>query len=379
MSYSNLNMNISSDYLVLVVDDNPANLDVLSAYLQNDGFRVETTLNSKTAIELIHKSKPNIVLLDAMMPVVDGFELCKIIKDNKQTSDIPVIFITALNQPEELVKAFNHGAVDYLSKPFSKDELLSRVKNHLRIVDQTNTIKKQNQDLITLNEEKNSIIELTAHDLKNPLQSIIGFSELLISKLPEDEQNLLSYVHSIKSSAQKAVNIIKDLNEVNLIEEGKLSLSILNFDLRDIVMKVIEDYLYLAESKKQIIIYNEIEEELIIHSDKSKLARIFDNLISNSIKFSDKGKKIFIECKKENSSAVVVIRDQGPGFTADDKSKLFGKFSKLSARPTADEPSTGLGLSIVKKLTDLLGGNIELKSEYNEGAEFIFRFPLVQK
>lgn len=367
---------------ILIVDDISLNLDILNVYLKKAGYIVESAMTSDDAIAKINSMKIDLILLDAMMPNINGFELCTIIKSNIDSMDIPVIFITANSQTEYLVKAFEIGAVDYISKPFSEAELISRVQNHLRIVKQTKTIVEQNKALSYLNQEKNGIIELTAHDLKNPLQSIIGFSDLLISKLPESEHQLFSYAHSIKYSAQKAVNIIKDLNEVNLIEEGKLSLSIIEFDLRDILMKVIEDYIYIAESKNQVLIYNECDDELIVKSDTSKLSRIFDNLLSNALKFSNPNTKIIVSCELisneiGNNYILVSFQDKGPGFTEEDMSKVFKKFAKLSARPTSDEPSTGLGLSIVKKLTELLDGEIVLESEYGQGSKFTLKFNAV--
>lgn len=368
--------------LILIVDDNTANIEVAEAHLISEGFRVDVAKSAREALEKISSISPDLILLDVMMPVVDGFELCKIIKSNDTSSDIPIIFITAINQSENMVKGFSYGAVDYIAKPFNKDELVSRVKNHLKFVNQTRTIKIQNEALRRLNEEKNGIIELTAHDLNNPLQSVLGYTEMLLSKIPIENTELISYIHTIRASTNKAVGIIKDLMEVNLIEEGKLNLSLNEFDLRDILVKVIDDYMFLAETKKQKIIYNETDNACLVYADKSKLGRVFDNLLSNALKFSRIGGKIIINCEyfgsvgNSDSYVMISFQDDGPGFSDDDKTKLFTKFAKLSARPTSDEPSTGLGLSIVKKLVDLLNGEIELNSNYGEGATFYLKFPV---
>ncbi|MDX9790670.1 MAG: hybrid sensor histidine kinase/response regulator [Candidatus Kapaibacterium sp.] len=366
--------------LILIVDDNPANIEVAVAHLQQEGFIIETAKSARQALQLINSIKPDLVLLDIMMPVVDGFELCRIMKSNKESMDIPVIFITALNQPEDMVKGFNYGAVDYITKPFNKEELVSRVRNHLNLVKQTKTIKYQNDVLIKLNQEKNGIIELTAHDLNNPLQSVLGYTDMLISKMSVEDSQLMTYALSIKTSAQKAVNIIKDLMEVNLIEEGKLKLSIVKFDLRDVLVKVVEDYTFHSEIKKQKLIYDETEKPCLVVADKSKMERIFDNLLSNAVKFTKIGGRIYVKCdyvteiENNNSYAVITIKDEGPGFTDEDKSKMFVKFAKLSAKPTSDESSTGLGLSIVKQLTDLLNGQIYLISQKGAGATFYLKF-----
>lgn len=368
--------------LIFIIDDNEANILVASYHLKAEGFRVESTTLAKNALEMLENSKPNLILLDILMPSISGFELCKQIKSNPLIADIPVIFITALKHTDDMVKGFDYGAVDYIIKPFNKNELVSRVKNHLKLVKQNRTIKCQNEILLKLNDEKNGIIELTAHDLKNPLQAILGFSDILLAKIPEQHHALASYANTIKSSAQKAVNIIKDLTEVNLIEQGKLKLTFSQIDVRDVLIKIIDDYMFLAESKNQKIIYNETDKSCVINSDFSKLERIFDNLISNAIKYSKIGGRIVISCKYLESQGddypyiFVSINDDGPGFTDDDKQKIFTKFAKLSAKPTADEASTGLGLSIVKKLTDLLNGHIELETHENSGSTFIMKFPI---
>lgn len=368
-----------SKELILIIDDNQANLAVAEVHLTNEGYSIITATSAKQALQLFKTITPDLILLDIMMPVVDGYELCKIIKSDAKLEDIPLIFMTALNQSKDMVKGFDYGAVDYIIKPFNKDELISRVKNHLSLLNHTKTIKLQNEKLRRLNEEKNGIIELTAHDLNNPLQAVLGFSDVLLSKIPEEHQDLINYTLTIKSSAQKAVGIIKDLMEVNMIEQGKLKLMFDEFDVRDVLIKVIDDYLFLSAKKNQKIIYDESEDDCIIKTDVSKLERIFDNLISNAIKYSDFGGTIKISCQKVKDNLTkdtikISIQDNGPGFTEDDKQKLFTKFAKLSAKPTADEASTGLGLSIVKKLTELLNGKIELESEFGKGANFIISF-----
>ncbi len=367
---------------ILIIDNNIDDVKNLSVILQQSGFLIDIADSSNKIIEKISSFEPDLILLDALMPQEDGLELCKLIKDDIFSKEIPIIFITEFIKPENLEKAYDYGAIDYIKKPFLKEELIARVKNQFQSINQNKIIKKQLKELTELNNEKNGIIELTVHDLKNPLQAIIGYSDVLINKLTEKEQLLLNYLHSIKSSAQKAVSIIKDLNEVNTIESGNLTLYYEKFDVREVLLKNVEDYLFSAESKKQIIIYEEYEDELFVNSDKIKMARIFDNLISNAVKYSESNKKIYVKCDlitEHNAKLVkIIIKDEGPGFTKEDLKKIYGKFAKLSARPTSDECSTGLGLSIVKKLTELLEGSLELKSSVGKGAEFILKFKLIQ-
>ncbi len=365
---------------ILIVDDNLANIEVARTLLYDAGYEVITAISAIEAIEILKYDRPDLILLDIMMPEMSGFELCKIIKDDKELKDIPIIFLTALTQSEDLVKGFNLGGSDYITKPFSKDVLLTRVKNQLELVKKNRIIIEQNISLIKLNNEKNALLSIAAHDLKNPLQAILGSADLIQRKITNDNFDInIELLDNIKSSSQKAIHIIEDLLDVQAMEEGRLHLKTELVDARDIVIASIECFLHIANKKHIKIHYDEDDEDCTIMTDRNKLTRVIDNLISNAIKFSLPGKEVRIACRNINIGnnediVSISVKDQGPGFTKDDLSKLFSKFSKLSARPTADESSTGLGLAIVKKVTELLGGIVELDTKVGVGSTFKLSF-----
>jgi signal transduction histidine kinase len=368
---------------VLVIDDNDQNLEIARTYLNSLKYIVSIASSGRKAISMIDADKPDLIILDIMMPVMDGFEFCSIIKSKKSTKDIPIIFLTALSETRDIVKAFNYGAVDYITKPFTREEFILRVKNHINIINQTRIIKEQNQKLNFLNQEKDGLLQITVHDLKNPLQTVLGYSDLIIRRLSKkDEYDLLKFVNPLRQSTLQAINIIQDLLEVNRLEEGNYILDISKIDFRDVLMRTVDSFTHKASDKQISMIYNETEEDCFVEADEVKLERVFDNLISNALKFSPSNTKITVNCKiiraESQSRVIAEIIDQGPGFKDEDIPLMFKKFSKLSAKPTGDESTTGLGLSIVKKLTEAMGGSIAYETVQGKGTKFTIEFNLVE-
>lgn len=367
---------------VIVIDDNDQNLEIARTYLNSLKYIVSIASSGRKALSMIESDKPDLIILDIMMPVMDGFEFCSIIKSKKTTKDIPIIFLTALSETRDIVKAFNYGAVDYITKPFTREEFILRVKNHINIITQTRIIKEQNQKLNFLNQEKDGLLQITIHDLKNPLQTVLGYSDLIIRKLSKsDEYDLLKFLNPLRQSTLQAINIIQDLLEVNRLEEGNYILDISKIDFRDVLMRAVDSFTQKASEKQISIIYNETDEECFVEADGVKLERVFDNLISNALKFSPSYTKITINCKiiqATNRPAVIAeIIDEGPGFKDEDIPMMFKKFAKLSAKPTGEESTTGLGLSIVKKLTEAMSGKISFETIQGKGTKFTVEFDLV--
>lgn len=373
---------------ILVVDDNPANLQLASSILKLKSYDVTTALGGNQALEMLKTIKPDLILLDIMMPDLNGYEVCERVKNDPLTSDIPVIFLSAIKHTESIIKGISIGAVDYISKPFNKDELLVRVKTHIKLKLSTDIIKKQNQKLERLNEEKNSLMQITAHDLKNPLQGVMGLLEILqIHRDKLDDNDIGDMINSAQRAIDQAFKIITDLQEVQTIEEGKVVLRFAKVLAIDSINKVIASFEQRAKAKKIELVFNHknlLENQSFINGalyiDHDKFVRILDNLISNAIKFSSSEKKVTINLERitENSSDFlrIGISDQGPGISEKDMQKLFTKFAKLSARPTAGETSSGLGLSIAKQLTEAMNGKIWAESTLGEGAVFYLQFPV---
>ncbi|MBU1101292.1 MAG: HAMP domain-containing protein [Bacteroidetes bacterium] len=255
----------------------------------------------------------------------------------------------------------------------------------IKVEDRTKKLKQSNKDLqeaykkvLDLNKEKNEFLGIAAHDLKNPLVTVKGYGEMILEDddLPKELRE--EFLHAIVDSSERMFSIIKSLLDVNAIEEGKINFEFGIVDFKSILDGVVPVYVERAKEKNIELINHSETDEYWINVDTNFTTQVLENIISNAVKFSPQNKKIFTKIYKMNETIYCSVKDEGPGFTEKDKEKLFGKFAKLSARPTGGEHSSGLGLSIVKKLVELMNGKIYVNSEPGNGAEFIVEFPETQ-
>lgn len=364
---------------IIVADDVVKNLKVIGAVLEDEGFEVAVATNGAEAVEMVEEDPPDLILLDVMMPDMDGFEACEKIKQNEKINDIPVIFLTARTETEDIVKGFRLGGVDYVTKPFKQDELLARIRTQLELKFSRDLILRQNNELKRLNLEKNEFLGIAAHDLKNPLGAIKGLVEVILSDPEMEESERNEFLQYIESSTHYMLQLVSDLLDINRIEEGRIEFYTGDVNLDQILKDSVEKFKFQAEKKNILLQFSPGLRERKVKTDPNKIQQVIDNLISNAIKFSPFDKKIFVKSEIAGEKAVVSVIDQGPGISEEDQKKLFGKFARLSAKPTGDENSTGLGLSIVKKIVEGLGGKIWCESRLGEGAAFKFEQKLYEK
>ena len=373
-----MTMNITQrkkNALILIVDDNPANIQLLGNNLRQEGVNISIATDGKRAIKITEKKMPDLILLDIMMPGMDGFEVCTILKSQENTRDIPIIFLTAKVGSEDILRGFELGAVDYITKPFNSHELIARVNTHLKLKFYTDEIKDYNQQLELMDKEKNEFLGIAAHDLKNPIYNISMLSQLMLNEdLSESEHK--DFLTDIKNSTERMTKLIGDLLDINAIEQGKLKMNIEHEDFAMFFNSCVRQYEERAELKDINLIINNELESFQASSDKQIFHQILDNLVSNAIKFSPNGKTVTASFFADEDKMMLIVEDEGPGLSEDDKSKLFTKFARMSAQPTGNESSTGLGLSIVKKYVDALGGMIWVDSEPGDGAKFVYELPI---
>jgi len=354
---------------ILVVDDISKNLQVVGTILRNEGYHVMPATSGLQALERVSAQPPDLILLDLMMPEMDGLEVCSRLKAEPLTRQIPVIFLTASNEMEHLMKGFEAGAVDYITKPFNAPELLARVRTHLEL-------KHARERLREMNEEKNEFMGIAAHDLRNPLSAIQGYAEMII----EDAQSLAhrdleGNGQRIREAAKRMTEMVQNFLDANRIERGELKLNMAISDLSPLLQSVLETQSPHATAKGQMIQLELPPTPTLALADVSITLQVFENLVSNAVKYSPPGKKIFVRLKAEAGVVRFEVEDQGPGLSKEDQKKLFGKFARLSAKPTGGEHSTGLGLSIVKRLVEAMNGKVWCESELGMGAKFIDTIP----
>lgn len=376
-----ISSNQNSDRIILIVDDQVENLQIIGNILKVYDFKKAVATNGFEAIEIAEKIKPDLILLDIMMPELDGLQVCKKLKENQDTSEIPIIFLTAKTQEEDIVAGFEAGGVDYITKPFKTSELLSRVKTHIELKIQKDIITEQNEFLKQLIKEKNELMAIAAHDLKNPLQVMVGFAKIIEERAETlTTKDITEIAHDIRTSGEGMFRIITDLLDLNAAEENRVHFNIELFELNELIEELIDQYKIISQEKRINIHFETENKNIYIEADPSRLMQVIDNLLSNAIKFSPFDKNVYIktflkENDTENPFVRFEIKDEGPGIAPEDMDKLFVKFARLRNRPTNNENSTRLGLSIVKKFLDLMGGRVWCESEYGKGAKFIFEIP----
>jgi signal transduction histidine kinase len=347
--------------------------------LKSAGYTPFVANSGKQAIQIAETQHPDLVLLDINMPEMNGYEVCKYFKEHEPISDIPIVFLTVHADAESIAKAFDTGAVDYLTKPFKKAELLARVKVHLALRQAQELLEDQNERLKRLNDEKNEFLGIAAHDLKNPLNSIRGIAQMVRKRkeIELSEEEVDDMAHQIETSSNFMFEIITNLLDVNKIENGKLVVQSTSVDLV-LSLGAVTDRYQAAAAKKNIKLHVDLpREDTQIYADPTLTIQILDNIVSNAVKYSPQGKNVWINvsCNTAQKRVRVAVKDEGPGFSDEDKKKLFGKFARLSAKPTGGEHSTGLGLSIVKRLAEAMEATIWCESELGSGATFIVEFP----
>lgn len=351
---------------ILVVDDEKTNIDVLVGLL-NDDYKVFIAKNGQQALKRARTEPvPDIILLDIVMPGMDGFEVCRHLKAHAETSQIPVIFITSMHNPADETKGLELGAVDFVRKPFVPNVIMARIRTQLELL-------RQRERLIELNQVKNKFLGMAAHDLRNPLNSICGLSDMLLHlKLNEEEQR--RFIQTIYTVGTQMSCLINDLLDVSVIESGHFDMNLKPGNLAQLLQTRMELFRFAAE-KKNIRIHFEPRVVRTITFDEDRLAQVIDNLLGNAIKFSNPDTQVTIGIGQDAEQVWFAVQDQGPGITDEDRSRLFGAFQKLSARPTGKEKSTGLGLSIVKKIVDAHQGSITVTSEPGKGSVFRVNLP----
>ncbi len=364
--------------LILLIDSNLTKLRKIGNYLKSKNFDVVLAQEGKSALESVNNIKPDLILLDLILSDMDGYEVCEILKNRSETKDIPVIFLSTESATENIIQGLQLGAVDFIHLENGEAELLARINTHLKLKRYTEELEQSNkqlkiliEELNKLNEEKDEFLGIAAHDLKNPISNIALIAKILINDENLSKEDIKGFANDILVSAERMLELIKNLLDLNKIERGELVLKPRLFNIVETIKFVISTYLEKAKEKNIIIKQDLNNKEIKIVSDENAVIQILDNLLSNAIKYSPFNKSIHIKLSDYKNYLKISIRDEGPGFTDEDKKNLFKKFARLSAQPTAGENSTGLGLSIVKKLADAINAKINLVSSKGNGANFV--------
>ena len=366
-----------SDYKILVVDDVMSNVLLLKILLTNEQFQVITCSNGNSCLELARTEHPDLILLDVMMPDISGFDTCSELRKDEETKDIPVIFLTALNNPADLVHGFQVGGNDFLTKPFNKEELVMRVMHQISLVAAKRIIVSQNIELRRTISKRDKMYSVIAHDLRSPMASIRMVLNLLVNAIPPETigQELFDLIDKANRESEETHDLLDNLLKWTKSQTGRLNVVLQEFDLAEVVPGVVDIFVMIAETKHIKLNLN-IEEGVEVNADKDMLKTVIRNFISNAIKFSNENSTIDISVKNEAPMARISVRDHGVGISADRIATLFS--DGKTTYGTANEEGSGLGLQLCKDFAVKNGGDVEVTSIEGEGSTFSVLVPLKQ-
>ena len=363
-----------SDYKILIVDDVVSNVLLLKILLSKEGFQVCTANCGNMCIEQCKAEKPDLVLLDVMMPDISGFDTAVIMKKDPEMKEIPIIFLTALNSPADLVKGFQVGANDFLSKPFNKEELLVRVMHQIALVAAKRLIEKQNRELMATISNRDKMYSVIAHDLRSPMASIRMVLNLAVAAISPDVvgQEIFDLIDKANKESEDVHDLLDNLLKWTKSQTGRLNVVIQDLDLNDIIPGVVDIFEMIAATKKIKLSYS--GSSTIVVADNDMLKTIVRNFMSNAIKFSPEDSTIEISVTTEGDFAKISVRDHGVGIAADRLDTIFHKGETTYG--TGGEEGSGLGLQLCQDFAIKNGGDVMVESVEGEGSTFSVLLPL---
>ena len=359
---------------ILVVDDSPANLQLLVKLLQLEGYKVRPARSGAAAFTLLRDVRPDLILLDINMPEMDGYEVCRRLKQDERLRDIPVIFLSALHDTFDKVKAFQAGGVDYITKPFQMEEMRMRMETHLRLARMKAELEAAEARLRESEEQHEMLTHLVAHDMRTPLFGIMGMAEL-VSDDPLVRQNaeIRENVGNIQDSARILVNLISDMLDIYKEECGGDLVHPVPVAVDDLVADAIKMLGGIA--KRRPFVRQLLPEPVQVRCDRGLTVRVLVNLLGNAFRFTREGTTVTLTVAADADWVKVSVMDEGVGIAPEDRARLFQKFGQLEAKEKGVRYSTGLGLAFCRMVVEAQGGSIGVESAPGQGSLFWFTLP----
>ena len=349
--------------LILIIDDNVTNLKVAIEHLEAENLQVSIARNGETGLERAVYAQPDLILLDVQMPGIDGFETCQRLKANEETKDIPVIFMTALNDVDSKVRAFEVGGVDYVTKPIQAEEVWARVKTHLTI----HSMQKEMAEQIV---ELDAFARTVAHDLKNPLGRIISGLDL-VQDLAADslDESTMQILQISVEGGQQMSNIIDELLLLASVRQSEVPAQAVQ--MGDVIKNVQDRLTHMIDEYQAEIVLPQTWPTAMGYAPW--LEEVWANYLSNGLKYGGRPPRLQLDSKKLSNGMISFwVRDNGAGLSEADQAQLFGEFSRVHQ---GSIDGHGLGLSIVRRIITRLGGRVGVKSKEGEGSLFYFILP----
>ncbi|MBN1950455.1 MAG: hybrid sensor histidine kinase/response regulator [Bacteroidales bacterium] len=361
---------------ILLVDDVAKNIQVAANILKQTGCTISFAQSGERALEILRKGPVDLVLLDVMMPGLDGYETCILIKNDRALSDIPVIFLTARDDPRSISQAFESGGIDYIAKPFNSEELLARVNTQLKLVQALKEIREQKEHLEKTNSVKDQLFSIVAHDLRNPFNGLMVMTEIMNYKLEQmNTTQIREMINLLYDASREGYLLLDNLLEWSRSQREEIEFKPVSVDI-EVLIKGNLNLIYPLARTKGVEIETDFDGLPGIEADSHMLDIVIRNLLSNAIKFAPQKGKIEIVAYVKDLFIEFSVRDNGMGVPENIRETLFDPVRKSSTPGTANERGSGLGLILCKEFVERHKGKLWVETEPGKGSTFGFTLPI---
>jgi len=357
---------------ILVVDDTVENLRLLSGLLGEHGFHVRPVPSGRLALQAAASSPPDLILLDINMPEMDGYEVCRRLKATAGLENIPVIFLTALSETADKVKAFSVGGVDYITKPFQFDEVLARVNTHVALRRASQELARNYERLRALERLRDDLVHMVVHDIRSPLTVLVGNLGFVAEDAGPMNERATRDLNQAIAAAHTVTRMANDLLDVSRLEEGKMPLTRVECDVSRIAREVATNMAGMDRSRTFDV---DADAPATANCDGTIVRRVIENIVNNAIKHTPRGGRIRIAVVPETSHVRIAIGDEGPGVPLEARERIFEKFGTVANRKSETYHSSGLGLAFCKLAVEAHGGTIGVEDGKPGGSLFWFNLP----
>ena len=365
-----------AEFKLLVVDDVQTNVLLLKALLGKEGYGILVANNGQEALEVIRNENPDLILLDVMMPGMDGFEVAERLKSEEYRCEIPIIFLTALDDTQSIVNGFKLGAGDFISKPFRKEELMVRIKHQLSLVAARRIIEEKNEELRKTIAGRDKMYSVIAHDLRSPMASMKMLLNTIMMSVEKDkiDPDIFDMLEMSNKTSEEVFSLLDNLLKWTKSQLGKLTVIPQKLDISGLADGVVEVMNSVAEVKHIKLIRTD-HESFFVYVDIEMIKSVLRNLISNAVKFSNPDSEIKVGIKAEDGKVIVSVTDSGKGIKKEDQHKLLKDSIHFTTYGTNSEEGSGLGLLLCRDFARKNGGELWFESEENLGSVFSFSLP----
>ena len=365
-----------AEFKLLVVDDVQTNVLLLKALLGKEGYGILVANNGQEALEVIRNENPDLILLDVMMPGMDGFEVAERLKSEEFRCEIPIIFLTALDDTQSIVNGFKLGVGDFISKPFRKEELMVRIKHQLSLVAARRIIEEKNEELRKTIAGRDKMYSVIAHDLRSPMASMKMLLNTIMMSVEKDkiDPDIFDMLEMSNKTSEEVFSLLDNLLKWTKSQLGKLTVIPQKLDISGLADGVVEVMNSVAEVKHIKLIRTD-HESFFVYVDIEMIKSILRNLISNAVKFSNPDSEIKVGIKAEDGKVIVSVTDSGKVIKKEDQHKLLKDSTHFTTYGTNSEEGSGLGLLLCRDFARKNGGELWFESEENLGSVFSFSLP----